>query len=153
MVRRLVVHQGLTVEVLGLDLLERGEGNAQELHHPLILGAGDGADGGYDTRSQAVPQEAFQGQGAGNGVRVGINQDQQPVFMAEKLVESWHDVAHVDKFPKLFYLRSCPGANEEAGFFQLRPEISATSRPRRRQAVPDCQFLGIRRFFFAMPGP
>ena len=30
-----------------------------------------------------MPQEAFQGQGAGNGVRVGIDQDQEPVFMAK----------------------------------------------------------------------
>ena len=73
---------------------------------------------------QAVPQEAFQGQGAGNGVRVGINQDQQPVLMAEKLVESLHHVAHLDEFPRLFYLRSCPGANQEAGFFQIRAKIS-----------------------------
>ena len=103
MVRRLAVHQGLAVVFLGLDLLEGSEGNAQELHHPLILGAGDGPDGRYDTRTQAVPQEAFQGQGAGNGVRVGINQDQQPVFMAEKLVESWHHVAHLDEFPLNYF--------------------------------------------------
>ncbi len=104
-------------------------------------------------RGQAVPQEAFQGQGAGNGVRVGINQDQQPVFMAEKLVEPLHDVAHVDEPLKLFYLRSCPGANEEAGFFQIMPEISEASGPRGRLGVPDGQFLPMRRFFFAMPGP
>ncbi len=97
MVGRLAVHQGLAVVVLGDHLLEGREGNAQELHHPLILGPGDGADGGDDTRSQAMPQEAFQGQGAGDGVRIGIDQDQQPVFMAEKLVESLHGIAHVDK--------------------------------------------------------
>ena len=153
MVRGLAVHQGRAVVVSGVKLLEGGEGDAQELDHPLILGAGDGADGGNGAAGQAVPQEAFQGQGAGNGVRVGINQDHQPVFMAEKLVESWHEVAHVDKPLKLFYLRSCPGANEEAGFFQIMPEISEASEPRERLGVPDGQFLPMRRFFFAMPGP
>jgi hypothetical protein len=42
----------------------------------------------------------------------------------------------MDEFPELFYLRNCPGANQEAGFFQIRPEISETSRPHPAPGVP-----------------
>ena len=42
----------------------------------------------------------------------------------------------MDGFPELFYLRNCPGANLEAGFFQIRPEISETSRPHPAHGGP-----------------
>ena len=108
---RLAVHQGLALEILGVDLLDGGQGDPQKFHQPLVLGPGDGADGGDDAGREAVPQQAFQGQGAGDGVRVRVDEDQEAVLMGKELVESRHRIAHVGRRSWAhFNLEGEPGA-------------------------------------------
>ena len=116
MVPRLVVHQGLAVEILGVDLLDGVQGDPQEFHQALVLGPGDGADGGDDAGREAVPQQAFQGQGAGDGVRVRVDEDEEAVLVGKELVESLYRITHVGhRSWAHFNLEGEPGAINTRG--------------------------------------
>jgi hypothetical protein len=59
----------------------------------------------------------------------------------------------VDKPLRLFYLRSCPGANPEAGFFAINTGDIRNFGVAAAPWGPGRAILADARFFFAMPGP
>jgi hypothetical protein len=64
----------------GLDLTAVGNGDAQAADHRQIIRAGDGVDPEDFGLSDFPPQQPFEGQGAGNGVRIGNNHDPEKVI-------------------------------------------------------------------------
>jgi hypothetical protein len=77
-------------EILGRDFAHFFHGNLQQFHHGEIIQTLDFVYIGDLRPVHALPEQAFDGQGAGHGIRIRIDGDQDVVIPLKEIQKGSH---------------------------------------------------------------
>ena len=85
---RLGVHNDPAVEPGRIRLCQSGDIGAQQPDHGQVVRPFDHVDAANVDRGDFAPQQTLYRHGTGNGVRVGVDQDQNPIFSGKDVIKT-----------------------------------------------------------------